>query len=154
MTTNLLATVLVTLVTNVTERVPMESHMVPCPEGRLGCLVIHWSPETPVPNPTNKWVRTTITERRELRMWTGLGVRTVKQDERKVSDVEVTLAVERTWHPVATNDVVEPPPMKFSVIPGSNVIIITNVFETNYWFLTNGPTTQWTLTNYVITNKP
>lgn len=154
MTTNLLATVVITLVTNVTERVPMEPHMVPCPEGRIGCAVIHWGPDTPVLNPTNKWVRTTIIERREMRMWTGLGVRTVTQSERKLSDVEVTYLAERTWSPVVTNEVADPPPMRFSVIPGSNVIIITNVFETNYWFLTNGPTAQWTLTNYVITNKP
>lgn len=59
MLTNLLCSIVVTLVTNTTERLPVTYESERCPDGMLGCLVDHRKP-VPVPNPKEKWIVTTI----------------------------------------------------------------------------------------------
>lgn len=61
MITNLLATVVTTLVTNTTERFPQQFEATGCPDGMLGCLVAHGNMVN-VTNPKEKWIDTIITK--------------------------------------------------------------------------------------------
>lgn len=69
MITNLLATIVVTLVTNapvVTDNAEYEMRAAPCPEHRIGCLVNHWE-RGPMTKPaTEKTETITVDEVRKL----------------------------------------------------------------------------------------
>lgn len=60
MITNLVASIAVSLVTNVTEQITGYEHYepAPCPEGRIGCLVFHQRGV----NPTHKTITTNVIE--------------------------------------------------------------------------------------------
>lgn len=125
MITNLVASIVVSIVTNVSERWPTHAEAVPCPEGRIGCAVLHWGPEIPDKDPTNKWVRTTIKRVTTCKFTWNDKPREVLDEEILSSD-EVRYEIKNSWIPIATNQ-----PTYHSVLPGPGIIILTNGFQTN-----------------------
>ena len=107
MITNLLVTIVFTLITNVTERWP--THQVFDGNGfpdhpEYLTAVFKTVPDA---NPTNKWVRTTITQDKVANGSINDTNFSVVMEHKVVSDIEVEYAVKRTeaWNPVGTNDV-------------------------------------------------
>ncbi len=105
MITNLLASIVVTLSTNVTDRFPTHTESAPCPEGRIGCLVYHCQ-LVPDENPDHKWVKTTVSRVTTVAFDLN-GQHMEAKSEELVSDVEVEYAIERRQDliPKGTNDV-------------------------------------------------
>ncbi len=99
MITNLVASIIIALVTNVSERVPMTADQVPCPDGvknGYSCAALHFGPYYAVPNPTNKWIRTIIVRRKELAFEFEGRQYTAIIAEEKLSDKEVELSLIKT----------------------------------------------------------
>lgn len=134
MLTNLCASVIVTLVTNVTEKFPTHSAPVPCPDGMIGCAVYHSKP-VPVENPTTK---TVITECKEILtvgiVW-GDDVRSSSSEKVLwTKSQEMRLEVQKTWQPVPSNELsaVDLPPGLIAVLSNRlSGFIISNNVSTN-----------------------
>jgi hypothetical protein len=107
MITNLIATIVVTLVTNVTERFPQHLEYEPCPDNISGCLVLHGAHYVNDANPSKKWVRTTVTRRKVAQIQFEERLVEPVLSDGVVSDTEVEYAIQRTetWLPKSTNDV-------------------------------------------------
>lgn len=98
--TNLIPAITVSLlVTNESIRWPVTMETAPCPEGMIGCLVMHYR-EVPVPNPTNRW-RVTKIRRVERVEMPSIGVTNTIRDE-LLSETETDEFAETTWRTGAT----------------------------------------------------
>jgi len=125
MITNLLASVVFTLVTNVTERFPTHSVTIGCPDNIPGCLVNHVKQE-PDKDPQKKWVRTVVKKMAyvSFRAEAGTPVRTTGEVY-TVSDNEVEYELHRVvvkdqWVPVTNSPPVE---IKFIGVPITDIIM-------------------------------
>lgn len=131
MTTNLVASIVISLVTNVTERFP--THQVsytPDFGGKPHFTLEGYLKEVPDDNPSVKWVRTTV-KRVEKWQWEG---ETLRTKEEIVSDVEVEHRRLETWAPASTNDV----PRNGFLFDGKWLGSATNYMSTNgFAYLTN-----------------
>lgn len=136
MITNIIATIVVTLVTNTSERFP--THQEPDNEAmaKQGYTLMYFSKTVPDANPTNKWVRTTV-----KRISTLHGVYADKKlewpiSEEPVSDTEVEYALRQKWDSVSTNAYKEPWPflmnMTNMVVTNATTINIGSLCVTNY----------------------
>ncbi len=104
MITNLVASVVVSLVTNTTERLPMHTVPDPCPDGLIGCLVYHCHLE-PDKDPDRKWVKTEVVRQKSISFAVdGVQYRETLTNE-VISAVEVEMRLERKeiWNPAKTN---------------------------------------------------
>lgn len=95
------------LVTNVTTEYPKRMETAPCPDGMIGCLVMHYR-EVPVENPHQRWVVTKIREL-ELVALPSLGITNTRRD-RLVSETRQEQHAVVTWQDGAmeTNSVTYP----------------------------------------------
>lgn len=82
------------LVTNVTTEYPKRMETAPCPDGMIGCLVMHYR-EVPVENPQQRWVVTKIREL-ELVALPSLGITNTRSD-RLVSETRQEQHTVVTW---------------------------------------------------------
>lgn len=104
--TNLLCSIIVALVTNVTERVPTHQEYVQPKFGQPYTLEFMGYCDVPDANPDRKWTRTQITRVTTLKFnWLGKE-RTITEEE-PVSDIEVEYRVKRNeiWTVARTNDI-------------------------------------------------
>jgi hypothetical protein len=144
MITNLLCSIVVTLVTNTSDRFPTHLVPAPCPDGMLGCLVNHYRDEADL-NPTTKWTRTTVKRVTTLE-FQFQGKPMAATTEEVLSNVEVTYQLEKVeaWKPKETNDLtVATAPLWIT----NGILYGTNWAVTN-WF---GPATFGTNT-FNVTN--
>lgn len=90
------------LVTNVTTEYPKRTEPAPCPDGMIGCLVMHYR-EVPVENPQQRWIVTKIREL-ELVALPSLGITNTRSD-RLVSETRQEQHIITTWQdgPLQTN---------------------------------------------------
>jgi hypothetical protein len=95
------------LVTNVTTEYQTRTEGMPCPDGMIGCLVMHYR-EVPVENPQQRWVVTKIREL-ELVALPSLGITNTRSD-RLVSETRQEQHTVVTWQDGAmeTNSVTYP----------------------------------------------
>ncbi len=102
--TNLLATIVVMLVTNTSERFPMHSEPTPPPSFGNTTLAVMTYKMVPDINPDKKWVTTTIKEVTTATFEFNGELKSVST-EKLVSATDVEFHIERheDWHPVATN---------------------------------------------------
>lgn len=82
------------LVTNVTTEYPKRMETAPCPDGMIGCLVVHYR-EVPVENPQQRWIVTKIREL-ELVALPSLGITNTRRD-RLVSETRQEQHTVVTW---------------------------------------------------------
>ena len=82
------------LVTNVTTEYPTRIETAPCPDGMIGCLVMHCR-EVPVENPQQRWIVTKIREL-ELVVLPSLGLTNTRSD-RLVSETRLEQHTVVTW---------------------------------------------------------
>ena len=94
MITNLLASIVITLTTNVSERFPGHQGFGECPDHNPGCLAIHGNGWINDPDPKKKWVRTTVTKVKTLQ-FDFEGQRSVELSRETVSDSEVEFLLKR-----------------------------------------------------------
>lgn len=92
--TNILASIVVSLVTNVTEVVPQEvtNEETSCPENRPGCAVIHYKT---IPSKTKKEI-VTATIRREVLIFDWNGRRSATNDV-VISETRKRLVKKDEW---------------------------------------------------------
>ena len=130
MITNLVASIVVSLVTNTSERFPTHLVSDPCPEGREGCLVFHGH-NVPDSDPKQKWVRSTIKRVKAVEFDCAGKHFSNTIEEQIVSDTEVEFAIERkeNWLPRATNDVAGASLLYNDKWVG--VQVLTNLWNTN-----------------------
>jgi hypothetical protein len=117
MLTNLVATIIVSLVTNTTETLPQEIVPAPPPEGANPFNAVFYSKLQPVKDPKEKWVTTTI-ERVTKFQW--------QHDGREWESIGSTMLTNWTVHLLLTppgppNWIVDPnnKPMPLNWPPGS-----------------------------------
>jgi hypothetical protein len=143
MITNLLATIVVTLVTNTTERVPQKYFDGGCPDGIIGCLVIHQPGYRDDPDAKERWVKTVVTQSTKARFnYDGLPYE-VTLYETNLSNVEIHYVLERTekWKPEEVKEASLNPLLKATNWGNPGAIGLTNLVFTNlpgHWeYLTN-----------------
>lgn len=126
--TNLLATILVTLVTNVTERFPQHYEPLPAPwrPGGSAYTLESYGHYVDDPSPAKKWVRTTVKRVTKAKFEWGGKPREVSEEE-VVSDVEVEMRRNELWSAVATNEV----PQTLFTWYGGDGGALTNFATTN-----------------------
>jgi len=125
MITNLLASVIVTLVTNVatTDNAQYEQRYVACPDNWIGCSVLHTERGAVVKSATEKTETTTITEKTEFEVDVGKGKQRLAVSERVVCEQAKVYRLKQEWELARTYD--------------PNDIIVLNSYGTN--ILTNVP---------------
>lgn len=133
MITNLVASITISLVTNITERFPQHLESTPCPDVVAGsistCATFHgkWVDD---PHPRQKWVKTTVSRVKTVSFdW--LGKRREATESDTLSETEVEQSLESKWQPVSTNQVNLPIVI---ALPGTtNILRLTNTI--NGWSL-------------------
>jgi len=115
MTNLLLAVTASLLITNTEIRYPTHMEQTPCPDGMLGCLVLHWK-AVPDFDPTTRDVITTI-ERIETTSVRELSL-TVTNKRERVSRVTTPERAVTTWQPAGPA----------STNTGQEVLFATNSF--------------------------
>lgn len=156
MITNLITFAASVLVTNSSESFPMTADMVPCPEHRSGCCVVHYGTAYPVPDPKQKRIRATVTrEIKAPRSWGGLsGVLALKSDV--LSDVEIEYALSVSTTNWVAEGVEHRETLSKWVASGTNTSGFFNHFVAGVGnFYPSGSLLGWTLmTNTAWTSKP
>jgi hypothetical protein len=139
MTTNLIASIVISLVTNVTERFPTHPEpYTPDFGGKPHYTLEAYIRYVPDENPSVKWVRTTV-KRVEKWQWEG---ETLRTKEEIVSDVEVEHKRLEAWAPVATNDV-----PRQAYLLGGGISYLTNYASTNLFLRMTNEVVWVTYTN-------
>lgn len=135
MITNLVASIIVTLITNVSERVPTHWESLPKPPGSNPWTLEAYGHEVADPDPKQKWVKTTITENRTLSFTFESKAQSILLSSKlkSFSEVEYKLTSLNVpslnavgvigWVPVSTNTI-DPTPQFLGF--GSGVYLFTN----------------------------
>lgn len=105
MITNIVASIIICVATNVSERLPTHRELAAPPEGANPVLAVVYYKDVPDANPTNKWVRTSITETTNLVYAIAGQTFTNQLGVHVVSDTEVEFHRSDRWSATATNDV-------------------------------------------------
>lgn len=108
MITNLLASIVVTLITNTTERVPTHEVPGPRPPG-YETSAVYFCHQEPDANPDRKWIRITVKEVSTLKFEYEGKPHEAVIGEKVISDneVELSLKVTNEWLANHTNNVLE-----------------------------------------------